>query len=195
MAERPLTRKKGLGSYYTHLRVVEFLVEWGMRTAPGSVMDPSCGDGRFLEAAARRGASALIGCDLDQEALAAAAHTVRSTDVPATLLDSDFFLVDPERLGPVDLVVGNPPFIRYQQFSGESRSRALASALRVGARLTKLSASWAPFLLHSLRFLRPHGAMAMVVPAELAQTSYGITTLRALCANFARIRLITFRNN
>ena len=35
----------------------------------------------------------------------------------------------------------------------------------------------------------------MVVPAELAQTAYGIETLRALCANFARVRLITFRNN
>lgn len=37
--------------------------------------------------------------------------------------------------------------------------------------------------------------MAMVVPAELAQTGYGITTLRALCANFSRIWLITFRQN
>lgn len=35
----------------------------------------------------------------------------------------------------------------------------------------------------------------MVVPAELAQTTYGITTLGALCANFSRIRLITFRHN
>lgn len=115
--------------------------------------------------------------------------------VSCTLLESDFFLLDPDQIGPVDLVVGNPSFIRYQQFSGESRSRVLSSALRVGARLNKLSASWAPFLLHALQFLHPGGAMAMVVPAELAQTTYGITTLGALCANFARIRLITFRHN
>jgi hypothetical protein len=37
--------------------------------------------------------------------------------------------------------------------------------------------------------------MAMVVPAELAQTTYGVETLRALCANFHRIRLLTFRHN
>jgi adenine-specific DNA-methyltransferase len=195
MAERPLTRKKGLGSYYTHLRVVEFLVDWGTRMAPGLIMDPSCGDGRFLEAAVRRGASGVVGCDLDQDALKVAASALAGSKVPTNLLDSDFFMLDPERLDPVDLVVGNPPFIRYQQFSGESRTRALASALRAGARLTRLSASWAPFLLHALQFLRPGGAMAMVVPAELAQTTYGITTLRALCANFTRITLITFRNN
>ena len=38
MAERPLTRKKGLGSYYTDARVVDFLVNWGMGVAPGLVM-------------------------------------------------------------------------------------------------------------------------------------------------------------
>ena len=195
MSERPLTRKKGLGSYYTDRRVVDFLVDWGMRVAPGSVMDPSCGDGRFLEAAVRKGATCVIGCDLDLEALRASARRLADLDVPSTLLDSDFFHVDPERNGPVDLVVGNPPFIRYQRFAGESRARALGSALRVGARLSNLSASWAPFLLHGLQFLRPLGAMAMVVPAELAQTSYGVTTLRALCANFSHLKLISFREN
>lgn len=195
MAERALTRKKGLGSYYTDPRVVDFLVEWGMGVSPGLVMDPSCGDGRFPEAAARRGASRIIGCDLDPDALESSARTLCDAEMPSKLLDSDFFLLDPNRIGPVDLVVGNPPFIRYQQFSGKSRARALGSALRVGARLTNLSASWAPFLLHSLQFLRPGGALAMVVPAELAQTGYGVTTLRALCANFSRIRLVTFRRN
>jgi adenine-specific DNA-methyltransferase len=195
MAERPLTRKKGLGSYYTDPRVVDFLIDWGTTVAPGSVMDPSCGDGRFLAAAGRKGANRVLGCDLDQEALKTSARTIVDVDVPSSLLDSDFFLLDPDQFAPVDLVVGNPPFIRYQQFFGESRARALSSALRVGARLTNLSASWAPFLLHGLQFLRPGGAMAMVVPAELAQTSYGITTLRALCANFSRMTLITFRQN
>lgn len=195
MAERPLTRRKGLGSYYTTPDVVEFLVGWGMRAAPGVVMDPSCGDGRFLAAAGLRGASALIGCDLDDEALPRAARALEAIPLPSELYDADFFRLEPDRVGAVDLVVGNPPFIRYQQFSGESRARALASALRVGARLSRLSASWAPFILHALQFLRPRGAMAMVVPAEVAQTSYGVETLRALCANFARVRLITFRHN
>ncbi|MBK1699538.1 N-6 DNA methylase [Thiococcus pfennigii] len=195
MAERALTRKKGLGAYYTAPAVVDFLIAWGMDAAPGIVMDPSCGDGRFLSAAAARGATGLIGCDLDPEALAAATRATAGSTIPTALHPGDFFRLDPAQTGPVDLVAGNPPFIRYQQFSGESRARALASALRVGARLSRLAASWAPFLLHALQFLRPHGAMAMVVPAELAQTTYGIETLRALCGNFARIRLVAFRHN
>ena len=198
-AESERARRKALGAYYTAAPVVEFLVAWGLdrglRRGSGVVMDPSCGDGRFLAAAARHGAARLIGCDLDPQALRAAAAGLPDAGPPATWHEGDFFLVSPEQLGPLDLIVGNPPFIRYQRFSGERRSRALASALRVGARLSRLAASWAPFLLHAMQFLRPGGAMGMVVPAELVQTSYGAETLRALCGGFGRIRLITFRRN
>lgn len=195
MAEREMTRKKSLGSYYTAPAVVEFLVAWGLDQSPGVVMDPSCGDGRFLAAAALRGATGLIGCDLDGDALESASRMLAAHGDLARVYDSDFFLLDPDEVGPVDLIAGNPPFIRYQRFGGESRARALASALRVGARLTRLTASWAPFLLHAMQFLRPQGAMAMVVPAELAQAQYGVETLRVLCEGFGRVRLIAFRQN
>lgn len=195
MGNHPVTDRKRLGSFYTTLPVVDFMVDWGLGVAPGICLDPSCGDGRFLVAAARRGASAVIGCDLDPVALTLAEQAIAGLTTTASLHRSDFFLLEPRQLGTVDLLVGNPPFIRYQHFSGEPRARALASALKVGARLSRLAASWSPFLLHGLQFLRPGGAMAMVVPAELGQTSYGVETLRALCANFDRIRLLTFRNN
>jgi adenine-specific DNA-methyltransferase len=195
MAERPLTHRKRLGSFYTAPTVVDFMVEWGIAVAPGICLDPSCGDGRFLVAAALRGAKAVIGCELDPAALTLTEQSLAGLATASRLHQSDFFLLDPERVGPVDLLIGNPPYIRYQQFSGEPRARALASSLRIGARLSRLSASWAPFLLHGLQFLRPGGAMAMVVPAELAQTTYGVETLRALCANFDRIRLLAFRHN
>lgn len=61
MAERALTRKKGLGAYYTNPAVGDFLVTWGIDAAPGVVMDPACGDGRFLRAAAGRGATLMAG--------------------------------------------------------------------------------------------------------------------------------------
>jgi adenine-specific DNA-methyltransferase len=195
MAERPLTRRKSLGSYYTDPLVVDFLVGWGMSVAPGIVMDPSCGDGRFLARALELGAARLVGCDLDPDAVAQSRRSLERETADLSLFHSDFFSRDPAVSGAVDLLVGNPPFVRFQHFSGESRSRALQSALRVGARLTRLTALWAPFLLHALQFLRPGGAMGMVVPAELAQTTYGVTTLQALCGNFARVRLISFCRN
>lgn len=185
--------RKDLGAFYTEGPVVSFLVSWETRVARRRVFDPSCGDGRFLEAALRRGAGEVVGCDVDPAALAQAQH--RCGGVDFRLIRKDFFSLDPGEVPPVDLIVGNPPFIRYQRFSGEPRRRALATALRLGVRLTGLTSSWAPFLLHAVQFLEPGGDVAMVVPAEVCQTQYGLPTLRALAEHFESISLLAFERN
>lgn len=195
MASRPIDAQKQLGAFYTPVDAVRFLVQWGLEVAPGRVMDPSCGDGRFLVVAAEMGATHLIGIDLDENAIAETTAALKSVQPPAQLITSDFFKVSPATVMPVDLVVGNPPFIRYQHFKGETRRCALESALCVGVRLTQLTASWAPFLLHALQFLQQGGALAMVVPAEIVNTTYGNNTLRALAGAFRRIRLVSFEQN
>ena len=66
-----------------------------------------------------------------------------------------------------DYVMGNPPYIRYQDFTGESRAKALRAALRDGVRLNGLASSWAAFVVHASAFLKPGGRLALVLPAEL----------------------------
>lgn len=189
--------RKALGSFYTDLRVVRFLVGWGDAVRPQAVMDPSCGDGRFLEAAACTSAvRRLVGCDISDAALEESRARLRGVQpFSIELRSGDFFALPPEEVEPVDLVVGNPPFIRFQRFEGESRRRALESALRLGVRLSRLTSSWAPFVLHSMRFLRPGGRLALVVPAEITQTHYGLRTLRAVLDHFGSATLIAFERN
>ncbi len=195
MGSLSMDDKKRLGAFYTEDAVAAFLVQWGLSKSAGSVMDPSCGDGRFLVQAARLGATRVVGCDADSSAVKATRENLASEECEAEVVESDFFRQEPTSLGSVDLVVGNPPFIRYQRFNGESRHLAQASARKLGVHLNGLAASWAPFLMHSLRFLRPDGAMAMVVPAEIVQTTYGLPVLRGLLAHFERVRLIAFDRN
>ena len=188
-------QRKRLGAYYTHQEIVRYLAGWGARRGPSSVMDPSCGDGRFLAEAARRGAGRLVGCDLDPHAVEVTRSRLALAGVRVELHGGDFFDLDPDATEPVDLVLGNPPFVRYQRFTGETRRKALASALRLGVKLTRLTSSWAPFLLHAVRFLSPGGDLAMVVPAEITNTQYGLVTLRALQARFGGITLLAFERN
>ena len=122
----------------------------------------------------------------------AAKAASNSRNVACVLMERDFFSVTPDVLGPFDLIVGNPPFIRYQSFRGENRRRALEAALRVGVRLTGLTSSWAPFVLHAMQFVAPGGDLAMVVPAEILQTQYGLPTLRALTKHFRSVSLLPF---
>jgi len=188
-------RRKDLGAFYTGEVAVDFLVRWGLARVTGTVMDPACGDGRFLRAAARHGAVRLVGCDVDASALRATAQGLSGVTPAVELLQDDFFAIPPDAAHRADLIDGNPPFIRYQKFPEQSRRRALESALRLGVRLTRLTSTWAPFLLHAAQFLRPGGAMAVVVPAEIAQTNYGVPTLQALCRRFATVRLLAFARN
>jgi len=187
--------RKQLGAFYTDAAVVEFLVTWGLRKSRKRVLDPSCGDGRFLATAARQGVPELVGCDLDPAALRLARDRLGVAERRVCWICRDFFEIDPESVEPVDLIVGNPPYVRYQRFRGATRRKALDSAAKVGVRLTALTSSWAPFLLHATRFLKVGGDLAMVVPAELVHAQYGVATLEGLLKQFGRLRLLGFDRN
>jgi hypothetical protein len=89
-------------------------------------------------------------------------------------------------------VIGNPPYVRYQSFTGEARARALRAALAAGVRLTGLASSWAAFTIHASRFLRPGGRLALVLPGELLTVNYAAEVRRFLLQRFRRVRLVLF---
>ena len=91
-----------------------------------------------------------------------------------------------------DAVVGNPPYIRYQDFSGSPRASSRKAALRAGVSLTGLASSWAAFTVNSALFLRPGGRLGLVVPAELLSVNYASEVRRFLMERFARVTLVMF---
>ena len=194
-------KAKAFGAYYTDRKVADFLVRWAIRTPTDTVMDPSFGGGVFLEAALKRskalgGASHRIyGVEIDERTHAQVAYELSLLYGVKTknLIRSDFFKVDKKRFKPLGAIVGNPPFIRYQSFSGENRQRALRRAEEEGVKLSKLVSSWVPFLVHSCALLKEGGRLAMVIPAELGHAAYARPVLKYLAKNFGRITLLTFR--
>lgn len=197
----PQESPKALGAYYTDTQVAEFLVRWAVRNGSDLVLDPAFGGGVFLRAACKRlrdlGGDPLLqvfGVELDAAVHRCIGEKLTEDGVFASnLLASDFFAITDHRLKPVDAIVGNPPFIRYQRFSGDVRARALARAAEQGLKLSQLSSSWLPFLVHSIRMLRPGGRLAMVIPFEIGHASYALPVLRHLDRTFETVTFLTFR--
>lgn len=193
--------QKARGAYYTDPLVARFLLGFAVTSPKARVLDPCFGEGVFLRATIdrlhvleSRETRQVAGVEVDAHVHRATTSTLVSNGKldPAALYRADFFDLDSDRIGSFTAVVGNPPFIRYQRFAGRQRATALARALRAGVRLTALTSSWAPFIVHAATFLEPDGRLAMVAPSELLHATYAKPVLEFLSRKFRRVQVLTF---
>ncbi|HUY89687.1 MAG TPA: N-6 DNA methylase [Pirellulales bacterium] len=177
-------RQKQLGAYYTPHDVARSLVHWAVSSRDDRLLDPSCGDGRFLVTHPNS-----VGVEGDP--LAAAIVHARA---PGCLIhQGDFFSWASSTLERFECAAGNPPFIRYQRFSGTVREAALSLCAKLGANFNALSSSWAPFLVATASLLKPGGRLAFVVPAEIGHAPYAIPLLIYLLEHFSHVRIIAVK--
>src|SRR6266536_1518139 len=206
--DQPTAERKQRGAFFTPRSIAGYLARWAVADDPSArVLDPTCGESVFLVEAGRRLSALtaaneavrgkLYGVELHRESLEASRRRLEAAGVGARLLAEDFFLLPtPDQLGGplpfMDAVIGNPPYVRYQEHSGENRRRSAAAALRQGVRLTGLASSWASVLVHACAFLKPTGRLAMVLPAELLTVGYAEPVRQWLRERFAQVHLVFF---
>jgi len=174
-------QQKGCGAYYTPDDVVRSLVCWAVRRQSDRLLDPACGDGRFLVAHCNS-----VGVEQD----AHAAKIVHSRAPGCLMHQGNFFEWADQTRERFDCAAGNPPFIRYQRFAGETRRSAIHLCAKHGAQFSSLSSSWAPFIVATATLLKPGGRMAFVVPAEIGHAPYAKPAMDFLVAHFARVQLV-----
>ena len=161
---RAREERRARGAFYTPAWMVARLVDLALdELAPGAlppcVLDPACGDGRLLVAAARRlGRAAVLGVDRDPLAVALARTNLwrlaAAGGGPAATVVCGDALTGPVRPGPgaappgaidwtrafpeagdpgrqgFDVILTNPPFEVLTGFRREPRRRAYAALLR-----------------------------------------------------------------
>ena len=188
--------RKLRGAFFTPSLLCDHIVGWGVRAAGDRVLEPSCGEAAFLLSAGRRlrdmgsDRPALRGIEIHPESAAAARTRLGEAGLSARIDVADFFAVPAERT--VDVVLGNPPFVRFHDFAGIPAARARDVAARSGVHLSRLASSWAAFTVHAASFLRPGGRLGLVVPAELLSVNYAGAVRRFLAESFHSVRLVLF---
>jgi adenine-specific DNA methylase len=193
------------GGYYTSPIIAKHLCDWAIRSKKDRVLEPSCGDGVFLEAAAQRlielGTTEghiprqLVGIEIIPDEAKRAIKRLENAigwHEPGMVQADDFFSwVNSNLNESFDAVVGNPPFIRYQNFPEPSRSAAMSLLKSLGFRPNKLTNTWVPFAAGSTVCMARGGRLAMVLPAELLQVSYASQLRSFLVDRFERIDILT----
>lgn len=193
--DRPDARK-ARGAFFTPAEIARYVARWAIRAPGDRVLEPSAGDAAFLVQAADAlkdlGAAAPVvdGVEIHRDSAATARARVRAAGGSPRVRVADFFTVAPA--ARYDAVIGNPPFIRYQDFRGELRARSRAAALRGGVALSGLASSWAAFTVHAAQFVAPGGRLGLVLPAELLSVNYAAPVRKFLFDSFASVELVLF---
>ena len=193
----PLTdlSPKSRGGYYTPPRIADFLASWAIQSRRAATLEPSAGDGGIVAAAAKylESPAQITAVELLTEE---AAQISRRTGGLATVHSGDFFkwFLREQPLAAFDAVVGNPPFIRYQNFLEEHRQPAFELMRAEELHPTRLTNAWLPFVVASTLALKPGGRLALVLPAELLQVNYAAELRGYLARRFSHLTLATFRS-
>ena len=91
-----------------------------------------------------------------------------------------------------DLILGNPPYIRYQYLEEKQRSEMAEILTSHGMKANKLINTWVGFMVACVHMLSDNGKIAFVIPAEILQVAYAEDLRLFLSNKLSKITLLTF---
>ncbi len=192
------TKQKLRGAYYTPLKLAEKMVDFFKGDSSiHTILEPSCGDGVFIDA--------LIKMDFicKENVITAIEIEKNETDKlcekldensSINILNKDFFEFYHEYKDEqkYDLILGNPPYIRYQYLDDKQRGEMANILTAHGMKSNKLINTWVGFMVACIHMLNKNGKIAFVIPAEILQVAYAEDLRLFLSNELSKITLITF---
>ena len=191
------TKEKLRGAYYTPLTLAEKMIEFFVKDKNiRSILEPSCGDGVFIDAALEQGLLAdgksMTAVEIEKdETDKLSVKYASNSDIH--IINRDFFEFYRENThNNYDLIVGNPPYIRYQYLMESQRTEMSEILISHGMKSNKLINAWVGFIVACVQMLSDNGKIAFVIPAEILQVVYAEDLRFFLAEKLSKITLLTF---
>jgi adenine-specific DNA-methyltransferase len=191
------TAQKLRGAYYTPLPLAEMMVKlFADEKNIKNVLEPSCGDGVFIDALINLNCvdclNRVTAVEIEKdevEKLNARVKNLKNINVR----NQDFFdFYERNKHQKYDLILGNPPYIRYQYLEEEQRELMSEILTEQGMKSNKLVNTWVGFMVACVNMLSNNGKIAFVIPAEILQVAYAEDLRLFLADHLSKISLITF---
>lgn len=191
------TKQKLRGAYYTPFPMAKKMIEL-FQGEPGieRILEPSCGDGVFVEGLIETDSfqdKKITAIEIDKkEALALKKRLKEKKNIKVRNQDFFAYYQSHYKKEKYDLILGNPPYIRYQYLE-EHQRETMSDILKAhGMKANKLVNAWVGFLVSCIQMLNKDGKIAFVIPAEILQVAYAEDLRFYLSAHLSKITLITF---
>ena len=219
------TRRKRLGQFFTGLPLSRLLAAIALELEATTVIDPMAGHGDLLDAVAERAArqggrmECLQGVEIDPPTAEICQHRLEnwlSSSIASLTIRADdafSFAGSGQYLAEgYDVVITNPPYVRYQTLATQDSSVAQLSPDQIRAQLGRVvrdrvtADEWpiwrtlinrysgladlsVPAWILSAALVCPGGVLALVAPATWRSRDYG-EVIEYLLARFFRLKYL-----
>jgi phospholipid N-methyltransferase len=186
-----IENQKLTGSFYTQGKVAERMANWAIRHADDSVLEPSFGDGAFIEKALARfmeldnSTPNITAVELQAGVVKRFREVFQGSEIRT--LTADFLSLSfGERF---DAVIGNPPYVGIKNLPTEQRASARRIIDKHGANCPDNGSLWFPFVLRAIDAIKPNGRLAFVLPFEITYARYAFGLWGILSQNFSNLTI------
>jgi hypothetical protein len=179
------------GSFYTTGIIAEYMSNWAIRNASDVLLEPSFGDGIFIDKAAERfyeignKSPEIYAVELQETTYSA---YISKTNIPLKASLNDFLAY--ELSTGVDAVIGNPPYVSLKNLEDNYKENAVKIVKSHKMNISMNGSLWFPFVIHATALLKPGGRLAFVMPYEVAYVRYAFKLWEFLGNNYSGITLV-----
>ncbi len=189
--------KKATGSYYTCGKIADYIAKWAISKADDRVLEPSFGDGIFIDSAISRFYELgnrnpdIIGVELQKEPFYS--YIVNQDKISGFLMD--FLDFRPEHSASINAIIGNPPYVSLKKIDVEEKNKALELSKSYNVDMQTSGSLWMPFIIHSTELLSKNGRLGFVLPYEITYVRYAFDLWNYLSENYGSITVCRIFND
>jgi len=157
------TKKKQLGQYFTPAFVADFMVALSSKGKDAKVLEPAAGEGVFIDTLLAHGFKDISGYEIDP--------TLETKNKKYITFES---FIGANFLEKFDLVIGNPPYVRWKNMSEEQKAE-LAGTDEWNQYFNSLGDLLYMFILQSVELLQDGGELIFITPEYWLNTMHSRT--------------------
>ena len=159
-----MSKRKQLGQFYTSPEIADLMVELITQPKISKVLEPSFGNGVFIESLVSRGFDNINGIELDPKNFQLAKkHT------EANLINCDF--LSTSKKDKYDVIIGNPPYVAWKNIAQDTKDLINNIPFWEKYKNGQFDLLYA-FIIWSVEKLNTNGELIFIVPYNWFNSTY-----------------------